>query len=157
MVPGAIEPGGASLEGPSGIRLGSMGQENGGNGINPRDSYFQKRREEKYEMQVGAAAFVRHEIERHLPIFEYRKGYPYTYITTVYFDTEKLDLYQTARNFYDDNIKVRVKEYYYQSPTSQRNGLREHTAGPWITYDDCYLEIKQRIRGLVLKKRLKVP
>jgi hypothetical protein len=134
-----------------------MGQENRGPGARFQDSYFFKRREEKYEMHVGAAAFLRHEIERHLPLFEFRKGHPYTYISTIYFDTSKLEFYRKALDSYDDNLKIRVKEYYYQNNTVPRNGLLQEAAGPWITFDACYLEIKKRIRGLVVKQRFEVP
>ena len=112
-------------------------------------------------MQVGAAAFVRDEIKRHLPLFEFRKGHPYQYITTVYFDTEKLDFYRTAKSFYDNNLKIRLKEYYYQNGSSHgepTNGLRNGTEAPhWLTLDTCFVEIKQRIQGLVVKRRFEVP
>ncbi len=108
-------------------------------------------------MHVGAAAFLRDEIKRHLPLFEFRKGHPYTYITTIYFDTEKLDFYKTARSFYDDNIKIRVKEYYYQNGCGRRNGTLGDGSIPWLTFDTCFVEIKQRIRGLVVKRRFEIP
>src|ERR1041385_3846504 len=134
-----------------------MGQENRGNGAKQNGSYFTQRREEKYEMHAGAAAFVRNEIERHLPLFEFRKGYPHTYITTVYFDTEELALYRIAREFYDDNVKVRLKEYCYRSPVPARLGSHESSASRWITLETCFLEIKQRYRAMVSKRRLEVP
>ncbi len=112
-------------------------------------SYFMKRREEKYDMPIGAAAFVRNEVEQHLPLFEFRKGNRHTYITTVYFDNEKLDFYQKAKAYYDDNLKIRVKEYYYQGPAG--------ASSPWFVFDYCFLEIKQRIQGLVVKRRFEMP
>ena len=133
-----------------------MGQEHRGSG-GAWTPYFLERREEKYEMQVGAAAFLREEIERKLPRFEFRKGHPYTYITTIYFDTEKLKFYRDAREHYDDNIKLRVKEYYYQNTAFPRPGLVNRGNIPWLTFDSCFLEIKRRIRGLVVKQRFEVP
>jgi len=132
-----------------------MGHEKRGPGVSLRDSYFLKRKEEKYEMQVGAATFLREEIKRHLPLFEFRKGHPHTYITTIYFDTEKLDFYTTAKSFYDDNIKLRVKEYYYRN--NRESGLAHQDDGAWVTFDSCFVEIKQRIRGLVVKRRFETP
>jgi hypothetical protein len=132
-----------------------MGQDTRGSGLKPM--YFLQRREEKYEMQVGAAAFLREEIERHLPRFEFRKGHPYTYITTIYFDSEKLEFYDRAKSFYDDNIKIRVKEYYYQNTSFPRPGLIHKGKIPWVTFESCFVEIKQRIRGLVVKRRFEVP
>jgi hypothetical protein len=134
-----------------------MGLESRGAGARGGDSYFLKRREEKYEMQIGAAAFLRNEIERNLPRFEFRKGHPYTYITTIYFDTEKLDFYQKAKICFDDNTKIRVKEYYYQNNSFPHPGLTGRAAGPWLTFDTCFVEIKQRIRGIVWKRRFEVP
>jgi len=130
-----------------------MHAENLSEGAGTNGSYFLKRKEEKYEMPTGAATFLRTEIERHLPLFEFRKGHRYTYITTVYFDTEKLDFYQRAKSFYDDNLKIRVKEYYYQQPRKEGNG----TSSPWLVFDYCFVEIKQRIRGLVVKRRFELP
>ena len=134
-----------------------MGPESRESGARQKSSYFLQRREEKYEMHLGAAAFLRNEIERHLPRFEFRKGHPYTFITTVYFDTEKLDFYQTAKTFYDDNTKIRVKEYYYLNNSASHPGLVGRPSVPWTTFDSCFVEIKSRIRGLVVKRRFEVP
>ncbi len=134
-----------------------MVQEKRRPGVSLRDSYFLRRKEEKYEMQVGAAMFLREEIMRHLPLFEFRKGHPFTYITTIYFDTEKLDFYTTAKSFYDDNVKLRVKEYYYKKRESSRGGLNCRDLPDWVTFDTCFVEIKQRVRGLVVKRRFETP
>ncbi len=116
-----------------------------------------KRKEEKYEIPAGKATYLREEISRHLPIFEFRKGHQHTYITTVYLDTEELDFYNKARSYYDDNLKIRVKEYYYQNspPRPSKNGTAP--APSWHVLDYCFLEIKERIGGLVVKRRFEVP
>src|SRR5262245_36598515 len=127
-------------------------------GAGQNGAYFWKRREEKYEMPVGKATFLRDEIEKHLPLFEFRRGHPFTFITTVYFDTEKLDFYKRAKTYYDDNIKIRVKEYYYQGRSSSLGAAGLASRGsPWITFDYCFVEIKQRIQGLVVKRRFELP
>jgi SPX domain protein involved in polyphosphate accumulation len=166
-----------------------MRPENRGDGSGSNGSYFLRRKEEKYELHVGKAAFLRAKIERRLPIFEFRKGNRHTYITTVYFDNEELDFYQRAKNHYDDNTKIRVKEYYYQnlagvlssgavssgavssgaaSNGAVSSGAPGATSAPgsngstppdahWLTFDYCFVEIKQRIHGLVVKRRFELP
>ncbi len=116
-----------------------------------------KRKEEKYEIPAGKASYLREEIARHLPLFEFRKGHPHTYITTVYLDTEELDLYNKARSYYDDNLKVRVKEYYYQNSDPRNSTNGSAPAPSWHVLDYCFLEIKERIGGLVVKRRFEVP
>ena len=108
--------------------------------------YFQRRKEEKYHLDPGGANLVQSEVKRHLPLFEFRKGKKHTYITTVYLDTDKLEFFEKARSFYDDSLKVRIKEYCY----------RETESAPWLTFDNCFPEIKQRVHGLVVKRRFQL-
>lgn len=108
---------------------------------------FFRRREEKYEIGPAAALFLREEIARRLPLFEFERGEPYTYITTLYFDTKGRDFYHRAERSYDDNVKIRVKEYYYPN-----GGAGHHRVSPY-----CYVEIKQSIAGVVVKKRFGCP
>jgi hypothetical protein len=74
---------------------------------------FFRRKEDKYEVGLAAATYLQAEIARRLPRFEYHSGYPYTFITTLYYDTKNRDFYRQAVRHYDDNVKIRVKEYYY--------------------------------------------
>ena len=138
----------------SGNGTGNGASSHGANG-----SAFFRRREEKYELLAAVATFLRGEIERHLPSFEFRKGFLHTYITTIYFDTNRLDLYQQARAFFDDNLKIRVKEYYYDQATTPGMAARFPADSPerWLTVGYCFVEIKQRIQGLVVKRRFELP
>jgi hypothetical protein len=125
-----------------------------------------QRREDKYELGAAVSAGIRSEIAGYLPLFEYHKGNPYTHITTLYFDTKNRDFYRLAERNYNDNIKIRVKEYYYAplapsgsaSPraTSRPDGVdgREPEGAPaYLTCPQCYVELKQSVNGTVLKKR----
>ena len=105
-----------------------------------------RRYEVKFEMGHGSAAFLRREIAARLPVFEFRPGFPYTYITTIYFDTGDRELYERARRHYDDNEKLRAKEYCYRE-----------SSGEFITSPLCFLELKRRDDGIVTKHRLALP
>jgi len=110
-----------------------------------------RRRERKYEVGPAAAVLLREEIARRLPLFEFERGQPYTYITTLYFDTKERDFYRRAERSYDDNVKIRVKEYYYPS-TCPVEPDRWYKTSPF-----CYVEIKQSVGGIVVKKRFGFP
>lgn len=111
------------------------------------------RREEKYELDPATAAWLEDELASRLPLFSYYEGFPWTYITTVYFDTRDHRFYQRAAQDYDDNVKIRVREYYYR--TRDGAALRAGSKGtsPIVTEGVCYVELKQRCRGEVTKKR----
>ncbi|MBN1441551.1 MAG: VTC domain-containing protein [Planctomycetes bacterium] len=104
-----------------------------------------RRHEQKFEVGVAAAAFLREEISRNLPIFEFYEGYPHTCITTVYFDTDDQAFYEQAVRSYDDNFKIRVKEYSYS-----------HRDGGFLSLPYCYVELKRRIEGTVVKRRIRI-
>jgi SPX domain protein involved in polyphosphate accumulation len=117
----------------------------------PRDIHqVESRREIKYELDLEVAEELRRRVEPHLPCYEFRRGHPRTFITTVYFDTDCFDLYRRASASYDDNLKIRVKEYYYLADEGCASGPRE-------TFPYCFVEIKRRENGLVMKRRLRVP
>jgi len=116
--------------------------------VGGKSSLFIRRNEEKYELGVAAAMFLRDEIAAHLPLFEYRAGYPYTLVTTVYFDTEDKLLYRRAARSFDDNQKIRLKEYFYQ----QRGGGEGYLTSP-----HCFVELKERRQGTVYKRRIAIP
>ena len=104
---------------------------------------YVRRQEQKFEVGLAAATFLRQEIARSLPLFEFHKGFPHTYVTTVYFDTVDRAFFAQAERSYDDNVKLRVKEYCY------RDG-----AGKYLSFGHCYVELKQRLSGTVLKRRI---
>ena len=107
---------------------------------------------------MRAARQLEETLRAHLPVYEFHPGYPSTHVTTVYFDTEDHQLYQRARRSYDDNDKVRVKEYYYRAHEGRDaagNGVRAD--GGYLTSSLAFVELKQRRRGLVTKKRVPVP
>jgi len=112
-------------------------------GLSPN---FIHRSEQKYELTVAETTALEDEISRCLPVYEFNPGHPYTHITTVYYDTPELLLYQRACRKYDDNLKIRVKEYYYMAP-----GEKE-LVSPY-----CFIELKRRRDGMVSKQRLRIP
>lgn len=180
-----------------------------------------RRKERKYEICTATAAFLKEEISRHLPLFEYEPGQPQTCVTTLYFDTKDRDFFRRAERSYDDNVKIRVKEYYYTGPDTLpgrgsavslgdgpiggvRSGLLARTPGegtptngcgssphgddsqnddsrhessgngasgngdlgcddlgykcrPWRVSPFCFVELKQSLNGMVLKKRFAFP
>lgn len=102
--------------------------------------------ETKYELDASSAQRLRSIVGRFLPVYEYMQGQPVTHVTTVYFDTARLDFFRHATRFLEDNVKIRVREYSYR-PAS----------GGILSLPYCFLEIKRRKRGLVTKRRLRVP
>ena len=99
----------------------------------------------KYELAPAELTGLEGEISRRLPVYEFNPGYPFTHITTVYFDTAGLQLYERACLRYDDNLKIRVKEYYYEEPD-----------GKELVSPYCYIELKHRRGGMVSKQRLRI-
>lgn len=76
------------------------------------------------------------------------------YVTTVYFDTQSLDLYQAVRAS-EDNLKVRAREYYDVHPellelaTSQAQVVR-YSPVLWV-------EVKGKHHGRTYKRRVGIP
>jgi hypothetical protein len=118
-----------------------------------------RRREQKYEVGRAAAVFIREEIARRLPLFEFERGHPSTHVTTLYFDTRNRDFFRRAVRNYDDNVKIRVKEYYYELPPSAGSGEpgRNGAVHAYKTSPICYVELKQSAAGTVIKKRFGFP
>ena len=110
-----------------------------------RSPNYIRRSETKYELSRAELSVLETEISRRLPVFEFNRGHPFTHITTVYFDTAGLELYEKAARSYDDNLKIRVKEYYY---------LDSHDRE--LVYPYCFIELKQRRDGMVSKRRLRI-
>ena len=117
---------------------------NAANGRRSRNHF--RRREVKFELGSAAAAFLRAAIARELPVFEFVPGCPFSYLTTVYFDTADRRFYERARADHDDNDKVRVREYAYRRDD-----------GSFATSGECFLELKQSRGGVVVKTRLATP
>lgn len=105
------------------------------------------RRETKYELEPDTADDLRRRIASVLPCYEFLSGQPSTYITTVYFDTDRLEFFRRASRSYDNNLKIRLKEYYYHRDSE----------GSLLTFPYCFVEIKQRVQGLVVKRRIRIP
>jgi len=190
-----------------------------------------ERREEKYEIDRASRRVLEAAIAERLPRFNYLQGQPYTFVTTAYFDTSDRDFYRWAEAHYEDNVKIRVKEYYYlahpergspqddksfpdekgrsslemgastENGPSDMRGLEKGAAAggngtgkpaigsaarlvgrgahaaPWepaqweaspkdlalreeggfLTFDHCFVELKQRANGSVVKKRFAFP
>ncbi|MEC9353074.1 MAG: VTC domain-containing protein [Planctomycetota bacterium] len=110
-----------------------------------RSPNYIRRSETKYELSRAELSVIEGEFSCRLPVFEFNPGHPFTHITTVYFDTPALELYERAARCYDDNLKIRVKEYYYLDPEGRE------LVDPY-----CFIELKQRRDGMVSKQRLRV-
>ena len=116
------------------------------------------RREHKYEVSPAVARELRDEIAKHLPLFSYIPGRRDSHITTVYFDTRNRDLYHRAERSFDDNFKIRVKEYYYpRADAPGETGDGWTVRGEYQISPFCYVELKQRRRGIVFKRRFRLP
>lgn len=105
-----------------------------------------RRLEEKFQLSPDAARLLRREIAQNLPVYEFCPGFPATWVTTVYFDTRDRRFYRQAERSYDDNLKVRVKEYFYR-----------RSDGRAVTSPECWVETKERANGTVSKRRFALP
>jgi hypothetical protein len=128
----------------------------GGNGSQVPDGELKagcarlfRRREEKYEIGLGSAAFLREEIARRLPLFEYNPGHAYTHVTTLYFDTRDRHFFHEAVRDYRNHLRIRVKEYYYARAAGER---KDFLISPY-----CFVELKETIDGAVVKRRFAFP
>ena len=70
--------------------------------------------ETKYELDSLSAQRLRHIVGRFLPLYEYLEGQPVTHVTTVYFDTQRLDFYKLASASEEYSVKMRLREYSYK-------------------------------------------
>ena len=102
--------------------------------------------ETKYELDSLSAQRLRHIVGRFLPLYEYLEGQPVTYVTTVYFDTPRLDFYKIASASEEYSVKMRLRAYSYTLE-----------GGHFMVLPHCFLEIKRRSKGFVAKRRLCVP
>ncbi len=124
-----------------------------------------RRRERKYEVEPALALELRRSIEKRLPLFNYIPGQSDSYITTVYFDTRNRDLYHRASRSFDNNFKIRIKEYYYAGSNEDvlaagdglaaGGGLKRSEAFRCSRF--CFVELKQRRDGIVAKRRFRLP
>jgi hypothetical protein len=109
-------------------------------------AFFICRQEQKFEVGAASAAYLREEISRQLPLFEFYLGYPHTHITTIYFDTVDRTFYRRAEQSYENSVKIRTKEYYYRDRD-----------GGYLTFPHCFVELKQHQNGTVHKRRFQLP
>ncbi len=105
---------------------------------------FISRSETKLKLKPEAADSLRREVERHLPLYCYAPGRGITFVSSVYFDTEDFFFYKRAKWFPNDNLKVRLKEYYYQAP-------RGYELSPY-----CWIEVKRRLGQSTSKLRFRI-
>ncbi len=124
-----------------------------------RSAVYLRRRERKYEVEAELALELRRAIEKRLPVFNYVSGQSDSYITTTYFDTRNRDLYHRASRSFDNNFKIRIKEYYYAGSNEgglvARDGLTR--SGAFHCSRFCFVELKQRRDGIVFKRRFRLP
>ena len=120
-----------------------------------KSTVYLRRREYKYEVAPALALELRREIAARLPLFSFIPGRRDCFITTVYFDTRNRDLYHRAERSFDDNFKIRVKEYYY--PRAEEIGDDGAPGRSYQISRFCYVELKQRRRGIVFKRRFRLP
>lgn len=117
------------------------------------------RKELKYEMGRASALFLREEIARRLPLFEFKLGHPHTHIVTLYYDSEERHFFRKAAADYDNNVKVRVKDYYYCESRPPREGgaSPDGFQGATLSSSVCFVELKRLVEGRVVKKRFALP
>ncbi len=124
-----------------------------------RSTLYLCRRERKYEVEPALAAQLRRAIENRLPLFSFIPGQHDSYITTVYFDTRNRDLFHRASRSFDNNFKIRVKEYYYagRNDDALRDGDGRGRRDAFYCSRFCFVELKQRRDGIVFKRRFRLP
>lgn len=105
-----------------------------------------RRRETKYEISANEYVSLVGAVSKYLPRFEFKPGRPYTHISTVYYDTEGQKFFNRAVRHYESSLKLRLKEYYYNS-----------ASGGTETTPYCFVELKERANGEVHKRRLRIP
>jgi SPX domain protein involved in polyphosphate accumulation len=114
----------------------------------------------KYKVSPGHAAMFMRALASHVSEHRFegeganRLPRARHYVTTVYFDTPSLDLYQAVRAS-EDNLKVRAREYYDVHPellelaTSQSQVVR-YSPVLWV-------EVKGKHQGRTYKRRVGIP
>jgi len=130
-----------------------------GEGGPPEPARLFQRKEDKYELPEAVALSLKAEIARRLPLYEYRPGQPCTWISTVYFDNRSRDFYRRAETQHEDNLKIRVKDYYYvlrdgRTPAPEGGPVEKPS---YLTSPTCYLELKRTLQDQVLKRRFCLP
>jgi len=105
---------------------------------------FITRSEIKLRLTAAEAEDFLGEVKRHLPVYCYSPGRETTFVTTVYFDTEDFRFYSRASKFRDDNLKLRLKEYYYEVPEG------------YEVFPECWIEVKRRLGESTSKHRFRV-
>lgn len=106
---------------------------------------FISRKEIKLRLTRQAADVFVRDTKDHLPVYCYAPDREITYVTTIYFDTHDFRFYNRASNFRHDNLKIRLKEYYYE--------LHD---GTFETFPDCWIEVKRRLGESTSKHRFKL-
>ena len=97
-------------------------------------SEIYRSRATKYGVDKAGQRRLRRAVARQLPLLKFRPVRPCTLISTVYFDTANLALLERAQCHYHDNLKLRVKKYFWP---------RQGQAGPDVS-PNCFVEIKER-------------
>jgi hypothetical protein len=105
---------------------------------------FISRAETKLKLRQIEAERLLGEVEKHLPIYCYAPGRAITFVSSVYFDTKDFLFYHRAKWFPHDNLKVRLKEYYYQLPAG------------YEVFPDCWIEVKRRLGESTAKVRFRI-
>ena len=105
---------------------------------------FITRSETKLRLEPRDAGGLLAEVQKHLPVYCYAPDRDITFVTTIYFDTEDLRFFNRASRFRHDNLKIRLKEYYYQLPAG-------FEVSPY-----CWVEVKRRLGESTSKHRFKV-
>ncbi len=105
---------------------------------------FITRSEIKLRLTAAEAEDFLGEVKRHLPVYCFSPAREITFVTTVYFDTEDFRFYSRASKFRDDNLKLRLKEYYYEIPEG------------YEVFPECWIEVKRRLGESTSKHRFRV-
>lgn len=105
---------------------------------------FISRYETKLKLRPQDAERLLRDVEQHLPVYCYAPGRAVTFVSSVYYDTEDFFFYKRAKWFPHDNLKVRLKEYYYELPS-----------GPELS-SHCWIEVKRRLGQSTSKLRFRI-
>lgn len=117
-----------------------------------RSVVYLRRHERKYDLESSLALDLRQLVGKRLPLYSFVPGQRDSYITTVYFDTRNRDLYHRAERCFDNNFKIRLKEYYHPQANGEAAGSVRFEFSRF-----CFVEIKQCRDGVVFKRRFRLP
>tara|TARA_B110000483_G_C18204140_1_gene546755 strand:+ start:183 stop:998 length:816 start_codon:yes stop_codon:yes gene_type:complete len=113
------------------------------------------RKERKFLLDGDEARQFKKKLKKYINAHSFIKGKVLTLVSTVYFDTNNLSLFNQSIKDPTQNTKIRAREYYYYN-----HELIEHALNLDELYEhkqDIFLEIKAKNQNITSKKRLMIP